>query len=175
VQVIEREGLTLELINSFSHTPNVLSVSFHVGDVARKLREARGWTQEDLARKARLNKAAVVRFERQNYQRGYDSAIFDQIAHALDTTAAEILSILSVGSPVLAGHTVASPSTPSGGVDGTTARLLEEQEIAHRRELDTIRGVVLQLLELLGRTNAPKTATTAREKPARRQRHRAAD
>ena len=36
---------------------------FHRGDVVRKLREAQGWTQADLAKRAGLNAATVQRVE----------------------------------------------------------------------------------------------------------------
>lgn len=40
-----------------------MTISWHVGDVVRKLREAKGWNQTKLGEKAGLNKATIVTLE----------------------------------------------------------------------------------------------------------------
>lgn len=67
------------------HNPTV----FHVGDVIRKRRNERGWTIEELAEQAHVNKATVSQVERgeANYRR----ETLDKIARALDLSGAEAL------------------------------------------------------------------------------------
>ncbi len=84
----------------------MLRVAWTVGDVSRKLREQRGWTVDDLAAHARVNKNTVSAFERGSTET--KPGTFDRIAVALGTTRLEIEGSLS------GLHGVTSPDPPSG-------------------------------------------------------------
>ena len=80
------------------------SLVFHVGDVVRKLRDRRAWTQDELASKAGINKETVVRFERGDGD--FRSVTIRGIAAALETTVERIYA--SVGSDAMTGPIGAS-------------------------------------------------------------------
>lgn len=62
----------------------------HIGEIIRTLRDARGWTQRELAAHAGVHKMTVSELERgvNNYRR----ATIERVARALDTTADQLMT-----------------------------------------------------------------------------------
>jgi transcriptional regulator with XRE-family HTH domain len=68
------------------------SVQWHVGDVVRKLREERGWTQEELAEKAGIGRQAVVKVEHDNA--GQRKGNLAKVAKALGSSEPELYGMV---------------------------------------------------------------------------------
>lgn len=68
------------------------SIDWHLGDVVRALRDRKGWTQEQLAKKAKVNKATVVSVE--SMDRNHGRATYERIARAFDITIAELYGLV---------------------------------------------------------------------------------
>jgi transcriptional regulator with XRE-family HTH domain len=67
-------------------------LTWHVGDVVKKLREKKGWSQTELAKEARVHKNTVARIE--DGSEGAKSNTLKKIAVALDTTLAKIYQLV---------------------------------------------------------------------------------
>lgn len=72
----------------FATSFGVLKVSWTLGDVVRKLRADRGWTQQELGGRADLHQTAVNRLER-NSDKSERSTI-ERAARALDVSVADL-------------------------------------------------------------------------------------
>lgn len=62
-----------------------------LGDVIRKVRQSKGWTQESLAKRAGVNTISVVRLERESERA--DRKTIERVAIALDASVAELYAI----------------------------------------------------------------------------------
>lgn len=58
----------------------------------RKLRDAHGWSQQQLALKARLNKATIVSVEKLDRNHGRET--YERIAQALDLSLVQLLALV---------------------------------------------------------------------------------
>ena len=76
--------------NSFARTSGVLKVLWTLGDVVRKLRADKGWTQQELGTRADLHQTAVNRLER-NSDKSERSTI-ERAARALNVSVAELFA-----------------------------------------------------------------------------------
>lgn len=83
--------LPLRALRGFARTFGVLRVVWTLGDVIRKLRDERGWTQSDLAERAGLDKSAIVRLEKQS-DRSERNTI-ERAARALNVSAADLYAL----------------------------------------------------------------------------------
>lgn len=68
------------------------SLQWHVGDVVRKLREERGWTQDELATKAGIGRQAVVKVEHDNA--GQRKGNLAKVAKALGSSEPELYGMV---------------------------------------------------------------------------------
>lgn len=87
-EVIDSKGVIVDRNTSLCDTCGV----FHVGDVARKLRELAGWTIEDMASHSSLDKGTVSRFE--NKPEKAKPGTLTAIAKALKMTEADIYALV---------------------------------------------------------------------------------
>lgn len=104
-----------------------------VGDVVRKLRINRGWKGADLARKARVDKSAISRLEK-NGGAKTTVATLTAIAAALDVTVAELYRIAAqepLSQELLARLAPASAKTQQAMVQLLKARKKETQPARH--------------------------------------------
>lgn len=76
--------------NAFGRTFHVLKLQWTLGDVVRKLREGKGWTQTQLGEKAGLDKSAIVRLERESHKS--ERQTIERVARALGVFAADVYS-----------------------------------------------------------------------------------
>lgn len=67
-------------------------VQWHVGDVVRKLREERGWTQKKLAEKAGIGRQAVVKVEADDA--GQRKGNLAKVARALGSSEPELYAMV---------------------------------------------------------------------------------
>jgi len=74
--------------NRLATTSRVLKVVWTLGDVVRKLRADRGWTQAELGKHADLHQTAVNRLER-NSDKSERSTI-ERAAHALNVSVSDL-------------------------------------------------------------------------------------
>jgi transcriptional regulator with XRE-family HTH domain len=65
-----------------------MDLSWHVGDVVRKLRLKNGWTQKELARRAKLHHNTIVRLE--DGDEGVQARTLKQVAEALGVPRKEL-------------------------------------------------------------------------------------
>lgn len=72
----------------FDTTFDVFALRWTLGDFVRKLREERGWTQQDLANKAGVHKTAIVRLERQSDKS--ERVTVEKAAQALKVSALDL-------------------------------------------------------------------------------------
>ena len=70
--------------------PDALRVRARLGDTVRKLRQQKGWTQEELAHRAGIDRKSVNRVENATYSPTVDRLVV--LARALDTTAGDLLA-----------------------------------------------------------------------------------
>lgn len=75
---------------------------WHIGDVIRKMREARGWSRQALATKARIRPNTLGDLER--YGERYEQGTLASVVRALSTTEAALFQAIpgDVSSPVIA-------------------------------------------------------------------------
>lgn len=69
-----------------------MTIDWHVGDVVRKLREARRWNQKRLATVAKINKATIVSVEEN--APGTKRETYEKIAVALRMSLGELFSMV---------------------------------------------------------------------------------
>ena len=70
----------------------------HIGGIVRQLREARGWTQEQLAEYAHVSQSYISMIER-DHRISPSAEIMARIAKALNTTV-DIILLKAAGKPV---------------------------------------------------------------------------
>ncbi len=80
-------------------------LQWHVGDVVRKLREDRGWTQQQLATKAGIGRPAVVKVEQDDG--GQRKGNLGKVAKALGYNEPELYAMVP-------RRTVIEPQRESG-------------------------------------------------------------
>ena len=90
---------------------------WHVGDVVRKLRQAKGWTQKQLAKAAAVHHNTIVRME--DGDEGVQARTLKVVAAALDVTSRDLYAAIPQET-----HRAAAPSsaTAGGGFSGTAAQ-----------------------------------------------------
>lgn len=70
----------------------MISPPWTLGDVIRKLRQAKGWTQEELATRAEINEISVVRLERESERS--ERTTIERVARALDVSVADLYAFM---------------------------------------------------------------------------------
>lgn len=100
---------------------------FHIGDVVRKVRVQKGWSQEELARRANVAKGTVNDLEQG--KRNFRHESLTQVAEALETSVVDLYLALNSATgqapPVvreLPAAEFTSNASPAEGVDVTTYR-----------------------------------------------------
>lgn len=79
---------TLREQTRFDTTSGVLNVVWTLGDVVRKLRADRGWTQQELGDRADLHQTAINRLERNSEKS--ERATIERAAHALGVSVTDL-------------------------------------------------------------------------------------
>lgn len=74
----------------------MISLVWHIGDVIRKLREARGWTKGQLAKKAGLEPNTVGSVERYGDTVGREPGTLEGLLRALEIDAARLHALVPV-------------------------------------------------------------------------------
>lgn len=75
--------------SAFDTTTNVLKLAWSLGDIVRKLREQRGWTQPALGVKAGgMNKSVIVRLEAESHKS--ERGTIERVAQALDVSPTDL-------------------------------------------------------------------------------------
>ena len=92
-----------------------MRIHWHVGDVVRKLREQRKWTQLKLGDKAGLNKATIVALE-EGVDRDTKRSTFEKVAQALGISVRELHALV--------------PDTPASGSPQATPAAAEDPPTA---------------------------------------------
>lgn len=72
--------------------PDVQRVRAALGEAVRRLRHEHGWTQEELAHQAGVDRKSINRVENAAYSPTVDRVVL--LARALDVTAADLLADL---------------------------------------------------------------------------------
>ena len=80
--------LPLRNRSRFATTAGVLRVVWTLGDVVRKLRDQRGWTQADLGEQADVHQTVIGRLEK-NSDKSERSTI-ERVARALEVSVADL-------------------------------------------------------------------------------------
>lgn len=109
--------------NRFATTLGVLRVAWTLGDVVRKLRSDRGWTQTELGKHADLHQTAVNRLERNSDKS--ERATIERVARALNVSAVDLYAYaeeLSLASELT--------DLERRNVQGHMRRLIEKRQLA---------------------------------------------
>lgn len=78
----------LRAVTSFATNAGVFPIRWTLGDFVRKLREGRGWTQQELADRADLHKSAIVRLEADGEKS--ERVTIARVAKALEISEADL-------------------------------------------------------------------------------------
>jgi transcriptional regulator with XRE-family HTH domain len=95
------------------------SFEWHVGDVVRKLREERGWSQAELAKAAKIGRQAVIKVEKNDGGQRADN--LKKVAQALGFSEPELYAMV----PRRGGEaqeTQRAPKTPDAAAGGDFPR-----------------------------------------------------
>lgn len=74
-----------------------MDLGWHLGDVVRKLRDAKGWSQTQLGKKAGgMNKNTIVRLENDG-PLAVDTKTIDRVARALGLSISDLYGLVPLG------------------------------------------------------------------------------
>lgn len=111
------------------------------GERLKALREARGWTQEEVARRLNVSRAAVGHWERGKNEPSYDTLI--RLARLYNTSTAYLIGETDDPSPLTAAQGRKRPrSVPPAG----WGRLTDRQKEYVRRVTDEMREIMVKEL-----------------------------
>jgi transcriptional regulator with XRE-family HTH domain len=110
---------------------DVVALTWHVGDVVRKLRQGKSWTQKQLAKAAKVHHNTVVRLE--DGDEGVQSRTLKVIAEALGATLRDLYSAVPQTDTGDAGRGRAPGDTHAAIEDVVRAVKEREKEIAARK------------------------------------------
>lgn len=136
------------------------TLQWHVGDVVRKLRFSRNWTQVQLAKKASLDKGTISEFERE--AKNYTRETLETIANAFGLTPATLIALVpekkSLGSDLLRhqGAVESTHPTYGGGVGASDSSRLFAQERATSAQV--LAAVIEAATHLLARAERQRPA-----------------
>lgn len=133
---------------------------WHRGDVIRKLRDAQGWSQADLAKRAGLHERSVARAEGNNPTVSMD--VWYKLATTLGTTMEDIQALLEgfertrVTSPVT-GSLHGAGLAPEAAVDTPKTRLIHQVMALSEEQATVLLPLVLQwLAKVIGAQSATR-------------------
>jgi transcriptional regulator with XRE-family HTH domain len=121
---------------------SAMQLSWHIGDVIRKIREMRNIMQADLANNARMRQATLSRIENSG---NYNTAGLRAIASALNMREADILALVPGADSVPAHIADSGPSLCSNQKHRTLQIMLDEILCSGTEWAGLISGNVISL------------------------------